>query len=169
MNCPACGAPIALKPDTAGFTCDYCRRVFFPGEEDDGVELVEGCTSLTGQACPLCSLPLVKATIGKIRVSFCTQCHGLLVTMSVLPNLIEILHSEEAKPAVQTPGDRGELKRALTCPQCRQRMETHFYSGPGNVIVESCGTCWLIWLDRGELTRIAHAPDESDTAEAAWA
>jgi Zn-finger nucleic acid-binding protein len=38
-------------------------------------------------------------------------------------------------------------------------MDTHFYAGPGNVIVDSCDGCSLIWLDRGELTRIAHAPD----------
>ena len=37
MNCPACGAPITPKPDTEGYQCDYCRAVFYPGEEDDGV------------------------------------------------------------------------------------------------------------------------------------
>lgn len=169
MNCPACGAPIALRPDTAGYTCEYCHRVFFPGEEDDGVQVNSGEESLTDQACPLCSLPLTKATIDDTPVLFCTQCHGLLMPMHVLPGLIEAAHGGEAKPAVQTPGDRSELKRSLICPQCHQRMETHFYSGPGNVIIESCGTCWLIWLDRGELTRIAHAPDEADATEDAWA
>jgi Zn-finger nucleic acid-binding protein len=41
-------------------------------------------------------------------------------------------------------------------------MDTHPYAGPGNVIIDSCGDCWLLWLDRGELARIAHAPDEGD-------
>ncbi len=47
-------------------------------------------------------------------------------------------------------------------------MDTHSYAGPGNVIVDSCGTCFLIWLDRGELTRIAHAPDEDDNSSSDW-
>ena len=37
-------------------------------------------------------------------------------------------------------------------------METHPYYGPGNVIIDSCGDCDLIWLDAGELKQIEHAP-----------
>jgi len=33
MICPACGAPITLKPDTQGFKCDYCLAVFYPGRK----------------------------------------------------------------------------------------------------------------------------------------
>jgi Zn-finger nucleic acid-binding protein len=47
-------------------------------------------------------------------------------------------------------------------------MDTHFYAGPGNVIVDSCGNCFLIWLDRGELMRIVHAPDENDNSDSNW-
>jgi Zn-finger nucleic acid-binding protein len=38
-------------------------------------------------------------------------------------------------------------------------METHFYAGPGNVILSDCERCSLDWLDHGKLQRIAHAPD----------
>jgi Zn-finger nucleic acid-binding protein len=48
-------------------------------------------------------------------------------------------------------------------------MDTHYYAGPGNVIVDSCDTCSLLWLDRGELTRIAHAPDGDGVEESTWA
>jgi Zn-finger nucleic acid-binding protein len=78
------------------------------------------------------------------------------------------LRAGPGKPAVQTPPDRGDLKRTVQCSKCRRRMDTHFYAGPGNVIVDTCGDCWLIWLDRGELTRIAHAPDEGDSDELNW-
>jgi Zn-finger nucleic acid-binding protein len=37
-------------------------------------------------------------------------------------------------------------------------METHPYYGPGNVIIDSCSRCELIWLDFGELKQIADAP-----------
>jgi Zn-finger nucleic acid-binding protein len=37
-------------------------------------------------------------------------------------------------------------------------METHPYYGPGNVIIDSCAACDLVWLDFGELTQIVDAP-----------
>ena len=39
-------------------------------------------------------------------------------------------------------------------------MDAHFYAGPGNVVIDSCEECSLIWLDRGELMHIVHAPDD---------
>ena len=47
-------------------------------------------------------------------------------------------------------------------------MDAHYYAGPGNVIVDSCEDCCLIWLDRGELMRIAHAPDETAVGDSGW-
>jgi Zn-finger nucleic acid-binding protein len=167
VNCPACGAPIAPKPDTQGYQCQYCHTVFYPGEEEDGVE-VSGEPSDPGLGCPICGQPLVRATITKVPVLYCTQCHGLLLPMPVLQPLIEERKTDRAKPAVQAPPDRGDLKRTMHCPQCRRRMDTHFYAGPGNVIVDSCADCSLIWLDRGELTRIANAPDEGDKEDLDW-
>jgi len=42
----------------------------------------------------------------------------------------------------------------LTCPNCQQRMDTHPYFGGGNVVVDTCEGCGLIWLDAGELAII---------------
>ena len=169
MNCPLCGAPIALKPDTEGFKCDYCHAVFFPGEEDDGVTVLDQPDGPgLNQSCPLCSHPLVHAAIVKIPVLYCTECHGLLLPMGVLPGLIDALRTGQSSPAVQTPPDQADLKRTIQCPQCHRRMDTHFYAGPGNVIIDTCGDCLLIWLDRGELMRIVHAPEESDNADSDW-
>jgi Zn-finger nucleic acid-binding protein len=33
------------------------------------------------------------------------------------------------------------------------------YGGPGNVNLDSCERCSVIWLDRNELRRIVLAPD----------
>jgi Zn-finger nucleic acid-binding protein len=167
MNCPACGAPITPKPDTQGFQCDYCHAVFYPGEEDDGVE-VSSEPSDPSRLCPLCSQLLVKASITSVPVLYCTECHGLLLPMPVLPSLIGKLRTGPRTPAVQAPPDHGDLKRTVQCPRCHRRMDTHFYAGPGNVIVDSCADCSLIWLDRGELTRIVHAPDEGDKEDLDW-
>jgi Zn-finger nucleic acid-binding protein len=36
-------------------------------------------------------------------------------------------------------------------------MDTHPYYGPGNVVIDNCGRCGLVWLDFGELDRIISA------------
>jgi Zn-finger nucleic acid-binding protein len=168
-NCPACGAPLTPKPDIAGYQCDYCHAVFYPGEEDDGVQVSsEPADPSFDQACPLCNQTLVHATIAKMPLLYCTECHGLLMRMGTLPDLVDALRATNPTPAVQTPPDQGDLKRVLQCPQCHCRMDTHFYAGPGNVIVDSCGNCFLIWLDGGELMRIVHAPDAPNSSESGW-
>lgn len=160
-NCPACGAPLTIRPDTEGSQCSFCHTVFFPGKQEDGVE-VSGVPSDPNLNCPTCFQPLVEASLAKTATLFCTQCHGLLMPMGVVFDLVEELRSNVDRSVVQTPGDRDELKRVLQCPKCNRRMDTHFYAGPGNVVVDACDHCSLIWFDRGELTRIARAPEDGD-------
>jgi Zn-finger nucleic acid-binding protein len=37
-------------------------------------------------------------------------------------------------------------------------MLSHFYGGPGNIVLDTCEGCQVNWLDPGELQRIARAP-----------
>jgi hypothetical protein len=83
----------------------------------------------------------------------------MLIQMDVFADLVQTLRrGHEGGIAPQAP-DRSELQRRLACPHCRQAMETHFYAGPGNVILSDCERCSLDWVDHGKLMRIAHAPD----------
>jgi Zn-finger nucleic acid-binding protein len=66
----------------------------------------------------------------------------------------------------QPAADSSDLRRKIDCPRCHHRMDTHFYAGPGNVVIDSCENCCLIWLDRGELMHIVHAPAMRDSG--AW-
>ena len=86
----------------------------------------------------------------------------LLMPMAILSHLIDEIRAEQGRSAVQMPADREDLKRIIQCPKCNRRMDTHFYAGPGNVVIDVCDNCSLIWLDRGEITRIARAPDKGD-------
>jgi len=64
-------------------------------------------------------------------------------------------HEEPARalsPRQQTPGDR-----TIACPGCGMPMLSHFYGGPGNIVLDTCEPCRLNWLDPGELRRIARA------------
>lgn len=50
------------------------------------------------------------------------------------------------------------LHRTLSCPRCAGRFDTYPYSGPGNVVIDNCTTCDLLWLDFGEMRQIIDAP-----------
>ena len=84
------------------------------------------------------------------------------MAMELVSDLVEDLRGSLDRSAVQMPADHDDLKRTIQCPKCNLRMDAHRYAGPGNVVVDTCDNCSLIWLDRGEITRIAHAPDNED-------
>ena len=61
-------------------------------------------------------------------------------------------------PEPPIPLNRQDLERKVRCPACTGPMTTHPYYGPGNVVIDSCEPCELIWLDFGELEQIVDAP-----------
>jgi Zn-finger nucleic acid-binding protein len=59
---------------------------------------------------------------------------------------------------IPAPLDRGALRRKIRCPHCKGVMNTHPYGGPGNIVVDNCESCRLVWLDTGELKSVINAP-----------
>lgn len=159
MNCPSCGAPLHLDPDRDYCQCDYCKGYYFPDQDEEGVRVFGEAASLN---CPICAVPLVHATMGGIRFLYCGQCRGMLISMEIFAALIDELRGQlGVRPAIAKPPDPRDLDRDMSCPWCHNRMDTHRYGGPGNVIIDSCSKCYLNWLDHGELMRIVHTPDHS--------
>lgn len=158
MNCPSCGAAMRLNTDEDHFRCDYCKAVFFPAKDDEGVSVL---AIPSGEDCPICAVPLMHAALAKIRIRYCTKCRGMLIPMEVFLALVDELRENEQGTLIAPTPDAHDLQRKINCPHCHQRMDTHFYNGPGNVIIDDCETCSLNWLDHGELMRIVRAPDYS--------
>ena len=156
MNCPSCGAPMKLKTDMQSFKCEYCQSVYFPEKNDDGVRVLD---EQSGQDCPVCSAPMMHAYLGRNPAIYCTKCNGMLIAMGMLETMIDQLRSELAAVTAPPVTDKDDLRRKINCPQCHRPMDAHLYGGPGNVVIDSCEECSLIWLDRGELMRIARALD----------
>ena len=159
MNCPSCGAP--MHPDGDGLKCDYCLSVYFPEKDDSGVRVLGESSD---QACPICKVPLVDAVIAKTPILYCTQCRGMLIPMPVFQTLIEVLRVAQGGTTIQSAGEAKDLRRKIDCPHCHHPMDAHFYAGPGNVVIDSCDECMLIWLDHGELMCIVRAPDDRNSA-----
>ena len=137
------------------FRCDYCKSIYFPERNEDGVRVLGEASALS---CPVCGVSLVHAALDACRIMYCTQCRGTLIKMGVFLELIQDLRARREGVAPTDAPDPKDLQRRIICPQCHQPMDTHFYGGPGNVIIDSCDRCELNWLDAGELMRIVLAP-----------
>jgi Zn-finger nucleic acid-binding protein len=154
-----------LKADNESFQCDYCQRVVLAEKSDDDVRVLN---EPAGQDCPVCSTPLVRAALAKVPIVYCTGCRGMLIPMQALEALADELRTGQGSEVVPTVPGKDELQRKINCPQCHHAMDAHYYAGPGNVVIDSCEDCSLIWLDSGELMRIARATDVPSPSNSEW-
>lgn len=156
MNCPNCGAPLRLDDDKDYLSCDYCKNVVVPERNDDGIRPLGTPSDLS---CPVCNVPLTVADVAGVRAQYCENCKGLLMVMDSLFGVAEELRAKHGPHSMIGPRpDPKELERRINCPKCHKQMDTHYYEGPGNIIIDDCESCGLDWLDQGELMRIARAP-----------
>jgi Zn-finger nucleic acid-binding protein len=137
----------AGKPDQ----CTQCGCPL-PEEGGDGAVVVGDKVEAI---CPICGVPLLSAQIEEEAVTRCGQCRGMLAeteSFRVIVTKRRSLHAPGEK--CTEPFDPAELERVLSCPRCQRRMDTHPYFGGGNVVVDTCERCGVIWLDAGKLARI---------------
>jgi len=127
-------------------------------ENEDGVEIA----GESDKACPACQAMLSDGTIQNREVRYCNKCRGLLVPIATFLPLIDYLRALR-RPTGWTiePRNDSDADRRLTCPLCLRTMDGHPYGGPGNLNVDTCEPCAVIWLDRNELNRIVMAPDHT--------
>jgi Zn-finger nucleic acid-binding protein len=176
MRCENCGANMRADLERGLFVCDYCSSEYVPPPEADGVLVL----SETSWNCPVCAKPLSDGSLATYSLKYCPNCHGMLVMMDILTALIESLRARRDHFSGQVlPRGAEDADRHLHCPSCGSEMDAHPYGGAGNVNVDSCEKCDLIWLDGGELRRIVTAPDhepayrrfeeeDSDKRETRW-
>ena len=141
------------------FHCSHCGTFsFIDTPPVDGVRVLT--RDRTALPCPLCGLPLAKAMLDDTHaVQHCERCRGLLLERATFADAVARRRARERGSGVPpAPLDPRELRRNVMCPACRQRMDVHPYFGPGNVVIDSCTACNLIWLDHGELRQIGEAP-----------
>jgi Zn-finger nucleic acid-binding protein len=110
--------------------------------------------------CPACRTPLARATVEGFSTSYCATCRGVLLSN---PVFADVLPRRRARLADRPPAVKAvepdELRRRVGCPSCGAAMDTHPYGGGGNVVIDSCHRCRLVWLDAGELETLArHRP-----------
>jgi Zn-finger nucleic acid-binding protein len=159
MDCRNCGAPMELFERRRYYFCSYCGTFhFIETPAVDGVQVLD--RPVGARPCPLCSAPLAKSLLDETHViEYCEQCRGVLIPRSEFADAVSRRRARESgPPAPPAVVDQRELKRQVICPSCRAKMDVHPYYGPGNVIIDTCSRCNLIWLDFGELKQITEAP-----------
>jgi Zn-finger nucleic acid-binding protein len=155
MTCENCGAPTRLSRDQGLMICDYCGSQTTPPMDEEGVVVV----APTKHNCPVCETPLYDAALESSELLYCTGCHGMLFDMEKFLPLLDVLREHRYwSRSSQTPRIF-DADRLLHCPLCKSEMDEHLYGGGGNMDVDSCERCGVLWLDRGELSRIVAAPD----------
>ncbi len=160
MTCENCGAPMRLARDQGLMICDYCGSQIAPPTDEEGVLVLEP----TAHHCPVCEIFLADASIESHDLLYCTQCHGMLFEMEKFLPLLDVLREYRYWSRSSQAAREFDAARMLHCPLCKLEMDQHLYGGGGNVDVDSCEPCSVLWLDRGELSRIVAAPDRDPQA-----
>ena len=144
-----------MKTDNArgGLVCTHCGSIEVLPPLIGEIEIGEA----TSAPCPSCGAMLADARLDGNPLLLCPQCKGMLIAMPHFVSVIDAARAREDQHGVVLPRDQRPGDRVLTCPRCRQPMLSHFYGGPGNLVIDTCERCQLNWLDPGELRRIARA------------
>ena len=166
MHCKVCSAPIPALDSAGQYRCSYCDTLAQVDEQF--VDRIVLTANDSPRSCPVCQLLLRHGSIERVAIEACGNCYGFLMAHDGFGHVVA-QRRKDYQGADVTPGllDQEKLKRRLPCPACHGAMEAHAYCGPGNTVLTTCGSCHLIWLDAGDLTRIEQAPGRRQPVESA--
>ncbi|MGP8252886.1 MAG: zf-TFIIB domain-containing protein [Terracidiphilus sp.] len=146
-----------LTSGNASLRCDYCQSVVIAQADDSGMQLLDEVAELV---CPVCSIPLWNATLAGVRIHACKQCHGQLLQIGFIEGLIDQLRAVHQEIAIPPPVNPDDLQRKMACPQCHQRMDSHYDFIGGHTVISGCERCQVNWLGGGALMLMVRAPRE---------
>ena len=140
------------------YVCAHCGTSVLPDAvERDGIRILGPSDSEL--SCALCKVPFLRGLVNEYQVDYCEKCHGILLNRHDFAELVWRSRAwAKSASVIPAPGNAAELRRKISCARCGTRMTTDWYYGPGNVIIDRCVSCDLVWLDYGELNQIIDAP-----------
>jgi Zn-finger nucleic acid-binding protein len=140
------------------YFCEHCKSYHFPDQDREGMRVLG--ENPEGIKCPHCKIKLNLMTYGDFYQGYqCPKCQGLLFNRTTFRDAIDAQRARaKTPPEPYNTFDPVELERRTFCPVCEKEMETFQYMGPGNIVIDTCHHCDLIWLDYGELPKVVNAP-----------
>ncbi len=120
--------------------------------------------------CPRDKIVLNSINLKDIQIDICPLCHGVWLDADELQRILEI-DRNELKPIVtdgnwlnfiETQKKTGtQIKEEklwesdIACPICGKLMQKSRYAVTSDTVIDSCKDGCSIWLDKGEILRIA--------------
>jgi Zn-finger nucleic acid-binding protein len=156
INCKKCGGIANPVAGQEYHRCRFCDSLIQLAEVSVDRILPTGAFLGSEGTCPCCADLLQTGVIEGRRGLYCGLCFGMLLRHEDFGGIIQERQARRAgiEPAEPRPVDPKAFHRRLNCPSCHAQMDVHPYYGPGNIVIDTCAQCGLMWLDHGELTRV---------------
>ncbi len=161
MNCQSCESIMLPVYGQSHYRCSACNTFSFATELESAQCAIIPQGKKTAFQCPKCVLPLEVGLVKgrQTQVCFCSNCRGFVLSSESLGELATELRAEyQGEDDRPQPIDPKEMDLVSNCPACWEKMDSHPYYGPGNIVLDTCTHCKLAWLDHGELAKIVRAP-----------
>lgn len=104
--------------------------------------------------CPKCQYPLQTMSFDGIEVEQCANCQGIWLDLGELPAIRRLGDG----PFGEAVGETAVYDTlSAPCPRCGglgHMTRLHDLQRP-EIVLDTCPVCYGIWLDGGELTRLA--------------
>ncbi len=109
--------------------------------------------------CPRCHKMFQSHSIGEHTVDVCESCDGMLVQQKHLIRLLETIYAGIAAAGEgcieEQPAKVPDQGGGLSCPLCGETMGNSGYQGTHVVFIDRCSSCWLLFIDGGEVGPMA--------------
>ena len=107
--------------------------------------------------CPKCEdAKLIATTVREVEVDRCPDCRGVWFDENELAQLTRLTTSELRSLQSQKVDESHNSKRG-DCPRDGEAMLRVISPRNESVVIDTCVKCGGIWLDDGELAKIAKA------------
>lgn len=108
--------------------------------------------------CPDCGIQLVHKVLDAIGYEECEQCAGIWVTELALKCFEDKGADELARlDDANRPARVVDHPMTRACPECKRPMQRFAFPAAPPVELDRCELCEGLWIDDGELFRMAEA------------
>lgn len=107
--------------------------------------------------CPGCGAELNKTNFGGAMIDACPNCAGLWFDDGELSLILQ--GEPEAMMQMDAHFQPGAAtidgERALKCPRCETKLAPYPFAGQSDISLDRCESCNGVWIDNGELNKMA--------------
>ncbi|MCA9082744.1 MAG: zf-TFIIB domain-containing protein [Planctomycetaceae bacterium] len=159
FRCHQCGGSAVPVSGREYLQCEYCRTFVFTTDNPLSADRITSRNASFNVSCPACDGILQQGQVEEHPALYCGTCYGVLLKNEHFGEIIRQRRARRINCEAEAcrPLNPQDYDRSIRCPNCAGHMEAHPYYGPGNVVMDSCHKCHLIWLDHGELRTLERA------------